>query len=137
MLNTVWGKLDEFTVAYFEAALWSSIDDAENPLDSNYGIEDFASETAQRMIADCAKFQEDNTDVLNAEEDPRTYARQDYGYSVNASAGHDFWLTRNGHGAGFWDGDWNKDAEKRLNESSDAFGAFELYVGDDGKIYYY
>ena len=21
-------------------------------------------------------------------------------------AGHDFWLTRNGHGAGFWDGDW-------------------------------
>lgn len=23
-----------------------------------------------------------------------------------ARAGHDFWLTRNGHGAGFWDGDW-------------------------------
>ena len=22
-----------------------------------------------------------------------------------ARAGHDFWLTRNGHGAGFWDGD--------------------------------
>ena len=21
-------------------------------------------------------------------------------------AGHDFWLTRNRHGAGFWDGDW-------------------------------
>ena len=21
-------------------------------------------------------------------------------------AAHDFWLTRNGHGAGFWDGDW-------------------------------
>lgn len=21
-------------------------------------------------------------------------------------AGHDLWLTRNGHGAGFWDGDW-------------------------------
>lgn len=20
---------------------------------------------------------------------------------------HDFWLTRNGHGAGFWDGDWD------------------------------
>jgi hypothetical protein len=20
--------------------------------------------------------------------------------------GHDFWLTRQGHGAGFWDGDW-------------------------------
>ncbi len=23
-----------------------------------------------------------------------------------ACAGHDFWLTRNRHGAGFWDGDW-------------------------------
>ena len=24
-----------------------------------------------------------------------------------ARAGTDFWLTRNGHGAGFWDGDWD------------------------------
>lgn len=23
-----------------------------------------------------------------------------------ARAGHDFWFTRNGHGCGFWDGDW-------------------------------
>ncbi len=26
-------------------------------------------------------------------------------------AGYDFWLTRNNHGAGFWDGDWPKYGE--------------------------
>lgn len=25
-----------------------------------------------------------------------------------AQAGHDFWLTSQGHGAGFWDGGWPK-----------------------------
>jgi hypothetical protein len=51
---------------------------------------------------------------------------------------HDFWLTRNGHGAGFWDdpkywgGQKNADA---LSKAAEAMGGKDLYVGDDGKIY--
>lgn len=49
--------------------------------------------------------------------------------------GHDFWLTRNGHGAGFWDrglgelGDW-------LTQQCKLYGEASLWVGEDGRVYY-
>jgi hypothetical protein len=50
-------------------------------------------------------------------------------------AGHDFWLTRNGHGAGFWDGDWPEPLATVLTDAAHAFGELSPYVGDDGLIY--
>jgi len=55
--------------------------------------------------------------------------------TVDEKAGHDFWLTRNGHGAGFWDGDWQEPAGAELSKASKAFGEINLYVSDDGKLY--
>jgi hypothetical protein len=49
-------------------------------------------------------------------------------------AGHNFWLTREGHGSGFWDEDMDEVGE-RLTELSEKFGEGGLYVGDDGKVY--
>lgn len=46
-----------------------------------------------------------------------------------------FWLTRCGHGCGFWDGDWSEPAATILTDAAHAFGNVDLYVGDDGKIY--
>lgn len=40
-------------------------------------------------------------------------------------AGHDFWLNRNGHGSGFWDGDWSEPAATILDQASHGFG--EVY----------
>ena len=40
---------------------------------------------------------------------------------VIAQAAHDFWLTRNGHGAGFWDGDWPIYGEM-FTKISESFG---------------
>lgn len=40
-------------------------------------------------------------------------------------AGHDFWLTRNGHGAGFGDGDWPEEAGEKLSEAARSFGGVE------------
>lgn len=48
--------------------------------------------------------------------------------------GHDFFLTRCGHGAGFWDrglgelGDW-------LTDRANRYGEQDAYVGDDGRLY--
>jgi hypothetical protein len=53
-----------------------------------------------------------------------------------AMAGHDFWLTRCGHGAGFWDGDWPEPQATILDEAAKRFGNVDLYVGDDGAIYH-
>ena len=73
-----------------------------------------ASPSIPTMVKDCRLFQEAH-DVAH---DP-------------GLAGHNFWLTCNGHGSGFWDGDW----PARLTEASEQFGEFDLYVGDDGLIY--
>ncbi|MFX7784369.1 hypothetical protein ABTJ92_19280, partial [Acinetobacter baumannii] len=50
-------------------------------------------------------------------------------------AGHDFWLNRNGHGSGFWDGDWPGEMGDRLDEASKKYGTVDLIVGEDGLIY--
>lgn len=116
--------MDAFTNAYIETALWSSMDESDEqggePLDANYGIDDIAPETLARTIADCEAFQLAHADAISDELE---------------LAGHDFWLTRNGHGAGFWDGDWEDEIGKRLTEASDVYGSVDLYVGDDGLVY--
>jgi hypothetical protein len=111
---------DDFTSAYIETALWSSIDDGSEPLDSNYRAEDFSEDTLAEMVADCLSFQTNNAEDI--ETDP-------------SLAGHDFWLTRNGHGAGFWDGDWEGQVGERLSIAAESYGEVNLYIGDDGKIY--
>ncbi len=117
-------KLDTFTQAYIETALWSSTDNADEtggaPLDANYGIADLAPATLESMKADCADFQESFGEFIADD---------------LARAGHDFWLTRHHHGANFLDGDWSDEAEKHLTKASQAYKETELYVGDDGMIY--
>ena len=44
--------LDAFTLAYLEAALWSSSDDSGDFLDKNYGVQDIAPATLEQMVAD-------------------------------------------------------------------------------------
>ncbi len=117
--------LDTFTQAYIEAALWSSTTDDDTPMDRDHGPDDLAPETLALMVADCAKFQADHG----------TPEYNDRRYSDDEKAGHDFWLTRNGHGAGFWDRDLPDDIGKRYTDAAKAFGSFDLYVGDDGAIH--
>jgi hypothetical protein len=50
------------------------------------------------------------------------------------SISHNFWLTRQGTGVGFWDGDFGEVGDE-LTRISDTFGRLYPYVGDDGKIY--
>lgn len=113
-------KLDTFTQAYVEASLWSSTDDDNEPLDGLYDADCIALEALQTMIAECQDFQ-----TANAEDIATDLAR----------AGHDFWLTRNHHGAGFWDGDWAPAVGQRLTQNAHAYGECNLYVGDDGLLY--
>jgi uncharacterized protein (TIGR02996 family) len=117
---TIW-HLDDFTNAYVEAALWSSTDEGGEPLDEHYGQVDMAPECLDQMIRDCRDFQREMNEL---------YSDNLYNES---GAGHDFWLTRNHHGTGFWDGDWEHVEE--LTRMAHAYGSCDLYVGDDDKIY--
>ena len=83
------------------------------------GPDDLAPETLAKMKADCYKFRAENAKDIEGREE---------------QAGHDLWLTRNHHGAGYWDGDW-PDAGERLTQACKKYPEVNLYVGDDGLIY--
>lgn len=128
--------IDDFTRAYIECALWSSNDESTpeggHPLDENYSPEDLAPEALARMVCDCSEFQIRNEELL-----ARAKYRPRAGDEPNDMelAGYDFWLTRNGHGAGFWDGDLDEDVGAALTKASEEAGECNLYVGDDGQIH--
>ena len=114
---------DTFTAQYIKTALFLETDGPrDTPLDQNYTAEDIAPEALARMQADCAKFQADNGHMFEGRE---------------SDAGYDFWLTRNGHGAGFWETDDWPDFSAELDAAATAFGECNLYVGDDGRIYHF
>jgi hypothetical protein len=125
---------DDFTLAYIECALWSSHDestpDGGEPMDANYDIDDLAPETLRKMIDDCRDFQRGEAELL------AQYAEvmQSEEWNADERAGHDFWLTRNGHGAGFWDRGLGQVGDM-LSKACKPYGSCDLYVGDDGKIY--
>ena len=115
--------LDQCFQDYITCALWSSVDENDTPLDS-IGA-DIHPDTLSELREELRDFiqglsEPDLTEYLD---------RQDYG-----QLGHDFWLTRNGHGAGFWDRGLG-DLGERLTEAAKVYGGVYLYVGDDGRIY--
>jgi hypothetical protein len=118
---------ETFLHQYVDTALWSSTNETDpetgagNSFQSdNFDIEDLSICCLEQMKHDCLNFMTSTWDMIK--DDPST-------------AGHDFWLTRNGHGAGFWDGDWPDDIGDKLTSESKPYGSAYLYLGDDGKIY--
>lgn len=128
---------EAFFRSYVEAALWSSTDDEGEPLDRNFDRDDIGEATLAAMRADCEKFYAANSDAIHCDEAPTAEPWQGAGIPSReaAMAGHDFWITRCGHGAGFWDGDWPEPFASQLDSAASAFGNVDLYIGDDGKIY--
>ncbi len=128
-------SLDAFTRAYIECALWSSTYETEEredtPMDANFSVEDLAPECIAKIVADCAKFQHDQIEAIAWD----NLVHFPHRYSTHEKAGHDFWLTRNGHGAGFWDGDWKEPYATSLTDAAHAYGSSDFYVGDDGMLY--
>lgn len=132
--------MDDFTTAFFECALWSSTDnsrdDGGDPLDKNYGIEDIDPTCLAGLTAECEAFQRENAEhMVGCTRYHHHSDGEDCVFAAACQGGHDFWLTRNGHGAGFWDGDWPEPAGEILTKASKAYGGVDLYIGDDGKVY--
>lgn len=119
--------MHEMTKHYLICALWASTDESNaqggNPLDDNYTIEDFSVEALERAEQDCMFFLRQNPELIK----------------INyQQAGHDFWLTRNHHGAGFWDRKniWGELGSDVLTSNAHIMGELHVYVGDDNKLYF-
>lgn len=133
-------QIDIITKHYLVALLWAmpANDDNETP---GAGI-------ALRDLPLCtlAKARKDVTDFVyhcGALFDQAMECFNDgYGAMTSAEAafGHDFALTRNGHGVGFWDRSdeglpqFLGDALTRVCQKH--FKESDLYIGDDGKAYF-
>lgn len=109
--------------SYAETALWSSTesDDEGNmgdPLDENHGVDDIDDDAFAAMVSDCESFRDCHADLL-ADVEPST-------------AGHNFWLSRNGHGAGFFDSDAEHADE--LQKATKPYGSVDLYA-HEGRVH--
>jgi hypothetical protein len=129
-MQTTLQNLPEFTRGYILAALFTTDEDAPSGEYTQSGRPDelfplIDPALLDRMERDCESFKERNETDWRLACEERDAER----------VGHDFWFTRNGHGAGFWDGDYSDDLGERLTEASKAFGEHDIYFGDDGKIY--
>jgi hypothetical protein len=106
---------------YLQCAAWSSTDENGEPLDS-YQFSDVAEKNMRKdldgFIYHCKR---NGSELLTKYEQlggtPEQFA-------------HDFWLTRNGHGAGFWD--------RGLGEIGDILttlahlcGSVDLYLNEE------
>lgn len=121
-----------FLAAYVQAMLWSSSgtnQDGED-LESLEGF-DLSSEAMQKAKEECESFLIAGKHLIA--DLPTWYGKGDGG--IYAYAGHDFWLTRNRHGAGFWDRGLG-DLGDRLTELAQTYGESDPYIGDDGMIYF-
>jgi hypothetical protein len=98
------------------------MDDKGIELDSRFSIGDFAPEALARAKKDVAFFMKKVGKLI---------AEQDLG-----TVGHDLWLTRNHHGAGFWDRDcYSKETGQKLSDIAGSMGEQNVVEGDDGKLY--
>ncbi len=107
---------------YVTCALWSSMDDDGHPMDLMYFPTDLSTDLTLKMKEDVLDFCESNAELL-----------EESGLS-DEQIGHDFWLNRNRHGAGFWDRGLGAIGTK-LSDAAKVYSSVDLYVGDDGKIY--
>jgi hypothetical protein len=142
-------QLDEFTQAYVEALFWLSEcsgvttsefwspqvqDDVREgrisgDIPGDVGVAELAPQTLAHIVADCAAFQDANAALL-----AQAYEMIADGVAYTpARAGHDFWLTRNGHGAGFWDRGLGEVGDK-LSKTC-RYGTQDVYFGEDNRVY--
>jgi hypothetical protein len=115
------------TIAYVECALWATDDTEGRPM-KDLPLPISESEWEAVALA-CSHFYTHNAaDLLG--HDPWA--------NDPGQAGHDFYLTRNNHGAGFWDrnrtGTPGGNAGARLTQASITYGEVWPLVADDGTI---
>ena len=104
----------DFALSYFECMLW-----ADEPEGAGMDLSDLEPDYLRGQLFECIAF----------------YLKYEYVLSdeIIEQAGHDLWLSRQGHGAGFWDrGDTYKmsdsgyDFSGLLNDAAQQLGYSDL-----------
>ena len=116
--------IDEMVSAYLEAVAFTDCgEDSDVPKSAQ-----FADVAILEAYATCADF------LTQAVRAGLWQQWIDANETIEAFA-YDYWLTRNGHGAGFWDRGLGELGDN-LSEMANLQGSVDAYCGDDGLIYF-
>lgn len=120
--------IDAALTAYLTTALWSEQDYDENG--ESLGSLDALGFTVDNIDADSLDAQTEEVKGF------LTTVWADVHALDAGKVGHDFLLTRNRHGAGFWDGGYADGVGTRLTDAAHGYGSVDFTVGDDGETIY-
>jgi hypothetical protein len=122
--------VEKFATQAMQTALWadrmpmSEDDDAETGMDSGeaqqYDLSDMDNKSCGVFLEVCKDFCEANAADLS-DIDP-------------GRAGHDFWLTAQGHGAGFWDGDYPYELGNRLTVAAKVYSFNAVWLDENNVV---
>jgi hypothetical protein len=118
-------RFDAFTTSYLDTAIW-----ADRPEDCD--LDEVFPDCIRKIWEDCQRFQLENEQLLDAAYQSMRRDGGDRRLFDVTDAGHDFWLSRNGHGVGYWDRGLGEVGEK-LHKAAAAYGQINVLPGD-GKM---
>jgi hypothetical protein len=124
-------QLDAMQCAYVDCALWASSDQSDDQ--GGTPLEDLALDVHPTTLVAV-----DDLCLMFVQANPEACALWVQTLSAT-QLGHDLFLTRNRHGAGFWDRFHHAhslaEVGQRLTAAAHAEGSDDWYVGDDGFIH--
>ena len=134
-------SFDDFFNGFLEAAFWSTSpmmgEDEHSDYPEDYSLSqrgfspsDLTEDSATILRAHALSFYARCFYLIEADECNRGSGE----YSNSAQAGHDFWLTSQGHGAGFWDGDWPTHGDSLTKFSKCYPEGLSFFITEDGEI---
>jgi hypothetical protein len=113
-----------FEQAYVEALLWAELPEGVE------GDPELSAEAEEDVRADCLVFWKRIAPYL------KTEVVQEAFPDPVEQAGHDFLLTRQGHGVGFWETEWPQPYRDMFTKWAEQAGEIYVDVGDeDGNVY--
>jgi hypothetical protein len=143
--------INEILKGYIECALWTEQERLED--EATMEIDDEDIDDVEKLIQLKGKFdkksftsfvsEDINIDSrIDAYNDIKTFIKNAGDKSIQEAIsenglfrlGMDIWFTRNGHGAGFFDHSYEN--EDLLINAGKKLKPKDLYVGDDGKLYF-
>lgn len=125
-------KLTSYQTQYLETALWSTVGLTQD-CDASPSLDDVldVSGLMRHFPQWCEASLKDLENFLETATETGQIDLKDW-----EDAAHNFWLSREGHGAGFFDSDYM--AGRELQAASKVYGAGELHVfvtlDDDGQV---
>jgi len=124
--------------ALAETILYTECDDNGTPLNRNYSIADFDEKSLETLYREFQEFVRVVEKQVTGKIGENWNSIDDFYDLMQPSENqteYDYILTRNRHGAGFWDGDWASEVSQILTDAAQDQFEICVYVAEDGKIY--